>query len=92
MRTAAILRELQTQGVIRDEYVPLIYMKLLRNRDSMKAGLYEFKGPVSAVDVMEKLGNKQHAANIIKLTQVLHPGLGGPELKARFLELLARCK
>ncbi len=55
MRTAAILRELQAQGVIRDEYVPLIYMKLLRNRDSMKAGLYEFKGPTSAVDVMEKL-------------------------------------
>jgi len=55
MRTAAILRQLQTEGVIRDEYVPLIYMKLLRNRDSMKAGLYEFSGPMSAVDVMEKL-------------------------------------
>lgn len=55
MRTASILRELQSEGVIRDEYVPLIYMKLLRNRDSMKAGLYEFKGPMSAVGVIDKL-------------------------------------
>jgi UPF0755 protein len=55
MRTAAIVRELREQGVLRDEYVPLIYMKLLRNRDSMKAGLYEFTGPMSAVDVLEKL-------------------------------------
>jgi hypothetical protein len=29
---------------------------------------------------------------LITLTQVLHPALGGPELKAKFLELLARCK
>lgn len=40
----------------------------------------------------EKLGNKQHAAKIVTLTQVLHPDLGGPEQKSRFLDLLARCK
>ena len=55
MRTAAILRELQSEGVLRDEYVPLIYMKLLRNRDSMKAGLYQFDRPMSAVEVLDKL-------------------------------------
>lgn len=55
MRTAAILRELQAEGIIRDEYVPLVYMKLLRNRESMKAGTYEFSGEMSAVDVLEKL-------------------------------------
>ena len=55
MRTASILRELESEGVLRDEYVPLIYMKLLRNRDSMKAGLYEFTGSMSAVDVIDKL-------------------------------------
>jgi UPF0755 protein len=55
MRTASILRELQSAGIIRDEYVPLIYMKLLRNRESMKAGLYEFAGAMSPVDVVEKL-------------------------------------
>lgn len=54
-RTAAILRQLQGEGVIRDEYVPLVYMKLLRNRDSMKAGTYEFTEPMSPVEVLEKM-------------------------------------
>ncbi len=55
MNTTAILRQLQTAGVLRDEYVPLIYMKLLRNRDSLKAGVYEFDRPMSPVAVLDKL-------------------------------------
>ncbi|MGZ8868527.1 MAG: endolytic transglycosylase MltG [Thermoanaerobaculia bacterium] len=68
MRTAAILRELEGEGIIRDEYVPLMYMKLLRNRDSMKAGLYEFKEPMSAVDVLDKLirGDVVHTSITIR--------------------------
>lgn len=54
-RTAAILRQLRTEGVVRDEWIPLVYMKLLRNRDSMKAGVYEFKGELPATEVIEKL-------------------------------------
>ncbi len=54
-RTSTILRQLQNAGVVRDEYVPLIYMKLLRHNDSLKAGLYEFDRPLSAADVIEKL-------------------------------------
>ena len=54
-RTAVILRQLQNEGVVRDEYVPLVYMKLLRNNESMKAGTYEFTGPMSTVDVLDKL-------------------------------------
>jgi UPF0755 protein len=54
-RTATILKHLQQAGVIRDEYVPLLYVKLLRRSDSLKAGLYEFSKPMSAVDVIEKL-------------------------------------
>lgn len=53
--TAAILRQLQAAGVVRDEYVPLIYMKVLRNRDSLKAGVYEFDRPMSPVAVIDKL-------------------------------------
>ena len=53
--TAAIVRQLQSAGVVRDEYVPLIYMKLLRSRDSLKAGVYEFTKPMSAVEVIDKL-------------------------------------
>jgi peptidoglycan lytic transglycosylase G len=55
LNTAAILRQLQAAGVVRDEYVPLIYMKLVRNRDSLKAGVYEFDRPLSPVAVIDKL-------------------------------------
>lgn len=53
--TATILRRLEREGVLRDEWVPLVYMKLLRGRDSLKAGVYEFKEPLSPVDVIDKL-------------------------------------
>ena len=35
--------------------MPLIYMKLLRRGDSIKAGLYEFSKPMSAAQVIDKL-------------------------------------
>ena len=54
-RTSIILKHLQADGVIRDPYVPLIYMKLLRRNDSIKAGVYEFDRPLSAAQVLEKL-------------------------------------
>ncbi len=38
-----------------------------------------------------RLGNPQQAAKIIRLVQLLHPDCGGPEMKARFSELLSRC-
>ncbi len=40
----------------------------------------------------EKLGHKEHAVKLIKVTAVLHPELGGSELKTRFEELLKRCE
>jgi UPF0755 protein len=55
LRATAILKHLKDEGVVRDEWIPLVYMKLLRARDSMKAGVYEFKGETSAVDVIDKL-------------------------------------
>ena len=54
-RTAIILRHLREQGILRDEYVPLVYIKLARRGESIKAGIYEFSRPVSAADVVEKL-------------------------------------
>ena len=54
-RTSTILQHLQSDGVIRDQYVPLIYMKLLRRSDSIKAGVYEFSKPMSAAQVIDKL-------------------------------------
>ena len=54
-RTATILQQLQREGVLRDEWIPLVYMKLLRGRDSLKAGVYEFDKALSPVDVIDKL-------------------------------------
>lgn len=54
-RLTSILRKLTREGVLRDEWIPLIYMKVLRNRDSLKAGVYEFKEPMAPVDVIDKL-------------------------------------
>jgi UPF0755 protein len=55
LRTSTILTTLQSEGVLRDEWIPLIYMRLLRSRDSLKAGVYEFDRPMAAVEVIEKL-------------------------------------
>jgi len=55
LRTAAVVRHLQAEGVVRDQYIPLIYMKLVRYKDSVKAGVYEFSKPISAAEVLEKL-------------------------------------
>ncbi|HVE70606.1 MAG TPA: endolytic transglycosylase MltG [Thermoanaerobaculia bacterium] len=55
LRTSAILQQLQKEGVIRDEWIPLVYMKLARGRDSLKAGVYEFDKPLSPVAVIDKL-------------------------------------
>ena len=55
LRTSTILLHLQKEGVLRDEWVPLVYMKLLRSRDSIKAGVYQFDGAMPPVDVIDKL-------------------------------------
>jgi UPF0755 protein len=53
--TSAVLRHLEEQGVLRDHYLPLIYIKIARHRDSIKAGVYEFTKPMSAAEVIDKL-------------------------------------
>jgi UPF0755 protein len=55
LRTSTILQQLQKEGVLRDEWIPLVYMKLVRGHDSLKAGVYEFTRPMSPVDVLDKL-------------------------------------
>lgn len=54
-RTATILQQLQREGVLRDEWIPLVYMKFFRGRDSLKAGVYEFDKALSPVDVIDKV-------------------------------------
>ena len=54
-RTATILHHLQSEGVIRDEYIPLVYMKLARHNESLKAGVYEFTKPLTPIEVLQKI-------------------------------------
>lgn len=54
-RTATILQHMQKEGVLRDHWVPLVYMQLLRRSDSIKAGVYQFEKPLSALEVLDKL-------------------------------------
>ncbi len=54
-RTSTILQNLQKEGLFRDQWIPLVYMKLLRRNDSIKAGVYEFDKALSPVDVIDKL-------------------------------------
>ena len=53
--TSTILTTLQKEGVLRDQWIPLIYMKLVRRGDSLKAGVYEFDKALAPVDVIDKL-------------------------------------
>jgi UPF0755 protein len=55
IRTAAILKHLREEGVLRDEFIPLLFLKVARHNDSMKAGVYEFRKPMTAVDVLDKI-------------------------------------
>ena len=70
-RTATILKHLQAAGVLRDEYVPLIYMKLARSGDSVKAGTYEFTKPLTAIEVIDKLVR----GDVITRTVTIREGL-----------------
>jgi UPF0755 protein len=54
-RTSSILQQLQREGILRDEWIPLVYMKIFRGRDSLKAGVYQFDKPLAPVDVIDKL-------------------------------------
>ncbi|MBW3671115.1 MAG: endolytic transglycosylase MltG, partial [Acidobacteria bacterium] len=50
-----IMRTLREEGVLRDEYAPLAYLKIFHSGDSLKAGHYRFEGESRPVDVIKKL-------------------------------------
>ncbi len=92
-------------GVIQEAYAQLLLGR--DDRQSLETALAKwrelekksrsgsprwFRAKYSIVWLHYRLGNKQQAAKIITLLQLLHPELGGPEMKARFVELLARCR
>jgi UPF0755 protein len=66
-----ILEHLRGKGVLRDDFVPLVYLKILRRGDSLKAGVYEFKEPMSPIAVLDKLVR----GDVILRTVVIREGL-----------------
>jgi hypothetical protein len=59
---------------------------------SPKASPRWFRAKHAVALLHYRLGNPEQAAKIITLLKVLHPDLGGPEMKAEFEELLERCQ
>ncbi|NUQ63976.1 MAG: hypothetical protein HUU20_15975 [Pirellulales bacterium] len=49
-----------------------------------------FRAKYNVASLHYRLGNREQAARIIRLLQIVHPELGGPERKRQFLELLAQ--
>lgn len=66
-----ILEHLRSKGVLRDDFVPLVYLKVLRRGDSLKAGVYEFREAMSPVEVIDKLVR----GDVILRTVVIREGL-----------------
>ncbi|HEU5163489.1 MAG TPA: endolytic transglycosylase MltG [Thermoanaerobaculia bacterium] len=66
-----ILEQLRSKGVLRDDFVPLVYLKLLRRGDSLKAGVYEFRKEMSPIAVIDKLVR----GDVILRTVVIREGL-----------------
>jgi UPF0755 protein len=55
VKTSSIIRHLQHEGIVRDAYIPIVYLKLLRRGDSLKAGVYQFDKPMSAAEVLDRV-------------------------------------
>ena len=51
-----------------------------------------FRAKYALASLHFRLGDREQAAKIIKLLQILHPELGGPTMKPKFLALLRRCQ
>jgi UPF0755 protein len=81
-RLTAILKQLQREGVLRDEWIPLVYMKVLRSRDSLKAGVYEFKEAMAPVQVIDKLVS----GDVVLRTITVREGLDRFAIASLFIE------
>jgi len=53
--SSEILRQLEEKGVLRDSFVPIVYVKTLRRDVVLKAGTYDFVGPKTPLDVVSLL-------------------------------------
>ncbi len=51
-----------------------------------------FGAKYQTAEMHYRLGNREQAARVVTVLRITRPELGGPEMKARFLELLQRCR
>ncbi len=104
-RYAALVDAQGSDGTARYEYAQLLasrndrgsleqsltlWRDVLRRAEPQTERWFEAKYQLARTHF--QLGDRERAAKIIRLTQVLHPELGNPKLKAQFIELLARCE
>jgi len=61
-------------------------------KKSRRGGPRWFRARYGQAEALVELGQRGEAAKLIRLTKVLHPELGGRELKARFEDLLAKAR
>lgn len=66
-----IMRTLREQGVLRDEYAPLAYLKLFRSGESLKAGHYRFEGQARPVDILQTLIDGRSLLNSVTIREGL---------------------
>ncbi len=57
-----------------------------------EAGPGWFRAKYAIAELHFRLGDPQQAARIIRLLELLHPELGGPELRTQFKDLQRRCE
>ncbi len=65
LTSSEILRALEREGVLRDSFVPIAFIKTLRRDAVLKAGTYDFVGPETPIEVIALLERGE-----IVLTQV----------------------
>jgi UPF0755 protein len=53
--SSEILRKLEQQGILRDSFVPIVYVKTLRRDAVLKAGTYDFVGAKTPLEVISLL-------------------------------------
>ena len=54
--TEQILAGLERAGILRDSFVPVLYVKAIRRDLRPKAGVYDFRGELSPLEVLDRLG------------------------------------
>jgi tetratricopeptide (TPR) repeat protein len=102
---ASLAKVYPRDGGIQENHARLLSTR--RDRPSLEAALAKwrelerkskqgtarwFRAKYAVAELHVRLGNSAQAVKIITLLQVLHPDLGGPEMKPRFVELLERSR